>query len=169
MLSMVIQIGNHIVACQGPNFWHVERATLRAALVRARMAPMDKLPTRSLPGKPDTIAPDGSEVRLLTALPRASMAHFRLQPGQVARAAAHRTVEELWFFTRGRGRMWRKLGEEELTVEVAPGTSIAIPLGASFQFRVDGDEPLEAVGATIPPWPGDDEAYFVDGPWAATV
>jgi mannose-6-phosphate isomerase-like protein (cupin superfamily) len=65
--------------------------------------------------------------------------------------------------------MWRKLGDEELTVAVAPGTSIAIPLGAHFQFRSDGDEPLEAVGVTIPPWPGDDEAYFVDGPWPATA
>jgi mannose-6-phosphate isomerase-like protein (cupin superfamily) len=131
---------------------------------------MNALPTRVLPADPDTIAPDGSEVRLLTALPRGSMAHFRLAPGDVARAAAHRTVEELWFFTRGRGRMWRKLGAEETTVAVAPGTSIAIPLGAHFQFRADGgDEPLEAVGVTIPPWPGDDEAYFVEGPWPATV
>jgi mannose-6-phosphate isomerase-like protein (cupin superfamily) len=127
------------------------------------------LPTRHLPEKPDTIAPDGSEVRLLATATRGSMAHFRLAPGDVARAAAHRTVEELWIFTRGRGRMWRKLGAEELIVEVAPGTSIAIPLGASFQFRSDGDEPLEAVGVTIPPWPGDDEAYFVDGPWPATA
>lgn len=130
---------------------------------------MSMLPTRSLPDKPDTIAPDGSEVRLLATATRGSMAHFRLAPGEVARAAAHRTVEELWIFTRGRGRMWRKLGEEELTVEVTPGTSLAIPLGASFQFRSDGEEPLEAVGVTIPPWPGEDEAYFVTGPWQATV
>lgn len=130
---------------------------------------MSTLPTRILPDKPDTIAPDGSEVRLLATGVRGSMAHFRLAPGDVARAAAHRTVEELWIFTRGRGRMWRKLDGEELTVEVAPGASIVIPLGAHFQFRSDGEEPLEAVGVTIPPWPGDDEAYFVAGPWQATV
>lgn len=130
---------------------------------------MSMLPSRSLPEKPDAIAPDGSEVRLLATATRGSMAHFRLAPGEVARAAAHRTVEELWIFTRGRGRMWRKLGDEELTVEVTPGSSLAIPLGASFQFRSDGEEPLEAVGVTIPPWPGEDEAYFVTGPWQATV
>ncbi len=130
---------------------------------------MTRLPTFVLPPKPDTIAPDGSEVRLLAGLPRGSMAHFRLPSGAVARAVAHRTVEELWCFTRGRGRMWRKLGDEEAIVEVGHGVSIAIPVGAHFQFRSDGDEPLEAVGVTMPPWPGAEEAYFVEGIWAPTA
>ena len=130
---------------------------------------MTTFATKTLPEKPDVLAPDGSQVRILLSLTGGSMAHFRLAPGSVARAVAHRTVEELWFFTRGRGRMWRRLGGEELTVAVAPGVSLAIPLGAHFQFRSDGDEPLEAVGVTIPPWPGPDEAYFVIGPWTPTA
>ena len=65
--------------------------------------------------------------------------------------------------------MWRRLDGEEETVDVAPGVSIAIPVGASFQFRSDGEEALEAVGVTMPPWPGPDEAVFVEGAWAPTA
>ena len=114
---------------------------------------------------PDVIAPDGSEVRILAAASRGSMAHFSLPPGAVSKAVAHRTVEELWLVLGGRGRMWRKLGAREETVELHPGVSLSIPAGAHFQFRNDGDEPLHCVGVTMPPWPGMDEAYEVSGPW----
>lgn len=114
---------------------------------------------------PDVIAPDGSEVRILAAASRGSMAHFSLPPGAVSKAVAHRTVEELWLVLGGRGRMWRKLGAREETVELHPGVSLSIPAGAHFQFRNDGDEPLHCVGVTMPPWPGMDEAHEVDGVW----
>ena len=125
--------------------------------------------TRHIPDAPDAVAPDGSEVRLLGSLPRGSMAGFRLAPGAVARAVAHRTVEEIWCFTAGRGRMWRRLGSREEVTEVAPGVSITIPTGTQFQFRCDGSEPLEAVAVTMPPWPGADEAFLVPGRWEPTV
>lgn len=114
---------------------------------------------------PDVIAPDGSEVRILAAASRGSMAHFSLPPGAVSKAVAHRTVEELWLVLGGRGRMWRKLGAREETVELHPGVSLSIPAGAHFQFRNDGDEPLDCAGVTMPPWPGMDEAYEVEGIW----
>ena len=126
---------------------------------------MDGLATRHLNPKPDAIAPDGSEVRLLASVSRGSMAHFKLPPGRVSKAVVHKTVEEVWCFIAGRGRMWRKLGVNEEIIDVAPGVSISIPVGAAFQFRSDGDAPLEAVGVTMPPWPGMDEAYEVDGVW----
>ena len=113
----------------------------------------------------DVLAPDGSEVRLLASASRGSMAQFRLPPGAVSIAMAHRTVEEVWLVLQGRGRMWRKLGAEEATVDLLPGVSITIPVGASFQFRNDGDQPLDCVGVTMPPWPGMDEADAVDGVW----
>ena len=47
--------------------------------------------------------------------------------------------------------------------------SLDIPVGTRFQFRCDGDEPLEAVGVTIPPWPGPDEAFEVKGKWHPTA
>ena len=65
--------------------------------------------------------------------------------------------------------MWRRHGDEDEVVEVVAGVSIAIPVGTRFQFRSDGMEPLEAVGVTMPPWPGPDEAYAVEGHWPATA
>jgi mannose-6-phosphate isomerase-like protein (cupin superfamily) len=97
------------------------------------------------------------------------MAVFRLQPKAVSRAVGHRTVEEIWYFTGGTGRLWRKLGDREEIVEVAAGVSITIPTGTHFQFRCDGAEALEAVAVTMPPWPGGDEAYAVPGKWEPTV
>ncbi len=125
--------------------------------------------TRTAAAVPDTIAPDGSDVRILCATARGSMALFTLAPGIVSRAVAHRSVEEIWYVTRGRGRMWRRDSAHEQIVDLAPGLSVAIPAGTSFQFRSDGDEAIEAVAITIPPWPGGDEAYAVEGIWPATV
>jgi mannose-6-phosphate isomerase-like protein (cupin superfamily) len=122
------------------------------------------LATRQLPEACDVLAPDGSEVRILCATRRGSMAHFRLMPGQCSLAVAHRTVEELWYVTAGQGEIWRKLGDEETVTPLTPGVSIAIPTGASFQFRATADA-LDIVGVTMPPWPGPDEAYPVQGRW----
>jgi mannose-6-phosphate isomerase-like protein (cupin superfamily) len=127
------------------------------------------LATRSLGRAADVIAPDGCEVRLLATSGRGSMAHFTLGPGEVSRAVAHRTVEEVWYFLSGQGRMWRRLGQQDEIVEVAPGVSLSIPLGTRFQLRNDGARPLTAVAVTMPPWPGEGEAYFVDGKWPASV
>jgi mannose-6-phosphate isomerase-like protein (cupin superfamily) len=130
---------------------------------------MQPFATRKASPALDAIAPDGSEVRLLCATSRGSMARFTLPPGAVSRAVAHRTVEELWCITAGNGRMWRKSGEREEVTELAAGCSLTIPTGTHFQFRCDGTAPLEAVAVTMPPWPGEDEAYAVAGPWQATL
>ena len=130
---------------------------------------MDEFAVRRLAAAADAIAPDGSEVRLLSATADGSMAMFTLPPGAVARAVAHRTVEEIWYVTRGQGRMWRKSGDREDIADIAAGVSISIPTGTHFQLRCDGEEPLEAVAATMPPWPGDGEAVIVAGKWAPTV
>jgi mannose-6-phosphate isomerase-like protein (cupin superfamily) len=121
--------------------------------------------TRTRSGTADVLAPDGSEVRILASTSRGSMAQFTLPPKAISVAVAHRTVEEIWLVINGKGRMWRKLGLIEETVDLLPGVSIAIPVGASFQFRNDGDQPLDCVGVTMPPWPGMDEAYEVKGAW----
>jgi len=115
------------------------------------------------------IAPDGSDVRLLLGLDGGGLAHFELAPGETSIAVTHRTVEEIWYFTHGRGEMWRKQGEREEVVAVDPGVSISIPLGTHFQFRSFGYEALAAVAVTMPPWPGDGEAVTVAGTWEPTV
>jgi mannose-6-phosphate isomerase-like protein (cupin superfamily) len=125
--------------------------------------------TKRLPARPDVVAPDGSDVRILPGLAGGTMAHFELAPGQTSIAVVHRTVEELWFFVGGRGEMWRAHDEREEVVEVEPGIALTIPVGTRFQFRALGSEPLAAVGVTMPPWPGPDEAVTVDGRWPPTV
>jgi mannose-6-phosphate isomerase-like protein (cupin superfamily) len=114
-------------------------------------------------------APDGSEVRVLCATERGSMILFTLRSGAISRAVAHRTVEEIWYVTAGRGRLWRKLGNQEEVTELAPSLSLTIPVGTQFQFRNDGAAPLEIVAVTMPRWPGEDEADAVAGIWEATV
>ena len=118
---------------------------------------------------PDVIAADGSEVRVLCETPRGAMAMFTLLPGAVSKAVAHRTVEEIWCVIRGRGRLWRKTGDHEEVADLVAGLSVAIPTGTHFQFRNDGSQPLDIIAATMPPWPGDGEAYTVDGKWDPTV
>src|ERR1041384_3129075 len=92
-----------------------------------------------------------------------------LPPDAISKAVAHRTIEELWCVIRGRGRIWRKIGDREDVTDLVAGVSVAIPTGAQFQFRNDGSQPLHIIAATMPPWPGDGEAYLVDGKWEPTV
>jgi mannose-6-phosphate isomerase-like protein (cupin superfamily) len=120
---------------------------------------------KALPQAYDVLAPDGSEVRILASSTRGSMAHFTLPPGQVSQAVAHHSVEEIWFIVSGQGEMWRKFGDSETVVSLAAGVSLTIPVGAHFQFRNLGTDPLQAVGVTMPPWPGMDEAFAVTGKW----
>jgi mannose-6-phosphate isomerase-like protein (cupin superfamily) len=126
---------------------------------------MARFQTSRIPVNRSTVAPDGSDVRILLDLERGGMAHFELAPGQVSKAVEHRTVEEIWLFLTGRGEMWRKQSEYEETVPVEPGVCITIPLHTHFQFRCCGNQPLTAVGVTMPPWPGADEAAIVVGKW----
>ena len=125
--------------------------------------------TKEISAEPDAIAPDGSEVRVLCQLSRGGLAVFTLAPRAVSRGIAHRTIEEVWYFTSGHGYMWRMLDEHDEVVRVGPGTSISIPTGTHFQFRCDGLDPLVAIGATMPPWPGEGEAFFVEGKWPPTL
>ena len=125
--------------------------------------------TKRLSSAPDLTAPDGSNVRLLLALSGGSMAHFELAPGHVSIAVAHRTVDEIWYFLTGRGEIWRREGGQADVTAVEPGVCISIPCGTVFQFRSDGAEPLTAVAITMPPWPGEDEAYSVQGHWQSKL
>jgi mannose-6-phosphate isomerase-like protein (cupin superfamily) len=128
---------------------------------------MTEFATQRLSAAPTVAAPDGADVRVLLALERGGMAQFALSAGQVSIAIRHRTVEEIWFVVSGRGQMWRKQGEREETVELEPGVCLTLPLGTHFQFRAAESAPLAAIGVTMPPWPGPEEAIVVPGPWSA--
>lgn len=130
---------------------------------------MGTFATKLLPRNRDALAPDGSDVRILLGLSGGGMAHFQLAIGRTSKAVTHRTIEEIWYFVSGQGEMWREQNGQTDIVEVAAGTCLTIPLGTTFQFRTVGNEPLAAIGVTMPPWPGEGEAVVVAGPWASTA
>ena len=116
---------------------------------------------------PDAIAPDGSEIRLLVTGARASLVEVTLAAGAISRPVRHRTVEEIWFFLEGSGRVW--VGDQVTAVE--PGARVVIPTGVAFQFAAAVAGQLRFLCYTSPPWPGADEAETVaaGGLGAATV
>ena len=125
--------------------------------------------TRPFPEAPDARSPAGAEIRCLMAGATGNMIHSTVPPHQVNRATIHATVSEFWYVLSGRGEIWRqKGGTEELTI-LEPGLSIDIPVGTAFQYRCIGVEPLRFLCVTMPPWPGDQEAHSIDGPWVPTV
>lgn len=130
---------------------------------------MTEFTTRQVPVARDTVAPDGSDVRVLLALPAGGMAHFALPAGHTSTAVTHRTVDEIWFVLSGRGEMWRRQPGREEVVSLEPGLCLTIPLGTHFQFRSVGDETLAVLGVTMPPWPGEGEAVVVAGKWEPTA
>jgi mannose-6-phosphate isomerase-like protein (cupin superfamily) len=50
-----------------------------------------------------------------------------------------------------------------------PGTAVDIPVGTKFQYRNVGDADLRFVCISMPRWPGDAEATYVEGKWPPTV
>jgi mannose-6-phosphate isomerase-like protein (cupin superfamily) len=96
------------------------------------------------------------------------MVHCVVEPGRVTRAMRHRTVEEVWFCISGKGQMWRRSADVQEVVELESGVALSIPVDVEFQFRATGDEPLEVVITTMPPWPGPHEAEAVQGRWEPT-
>ena len=108
---------------------------------------------------PDAIAPDGSEITFLVGDARtASLVEVRLPAGETSLPVRHRTVEEIWYFLAGAGRVWLD-GEVR---DVHPGSTVVIPTGRAFQFECSGDEHLRFLCYTSPPWPGDEEAEPVE-------
>ena len=130
---------------------------------------MPAFASKPLGAEIDATAPDGTAVRLLLSLGGGSMAHFELPAGAVSHAVAHRSVEEIWYVLSGEGEIWRRSGNQTEVVAMAAGLSLTIPLGTAFQFRASAREPLRFLAVTMPPWPGMDEAYAIEGPWRPTI
>lgn len=125
--------------------------------------------TRRFPVNPDARSPAGAVVRYLIGGETGNMIHSTVPPGQVNRATVHATVSEFWHVLSGEGQIWRRDGGGEETTALVPGVSIDIPVGTAFQYRCTGDDPLQFICVTMPPWPGDREATVIEGPWQPTA
>ena len=115
-------------------------------------------------------SPLGAHIRFLMDGPHANMIHSTVPPGMVGRACQFRTIDEYWYVLSGEGELWRRApdGREGVT-RLVDGVCIDIPLGTAFQYRCTGPAPLVFTCTAMPPWPGDDEAVIIEGPWAPDV
>jgi mannose-6-phosphate isomerase-like protein (cupin superfamily) len=113
----------------------------------------------------DYLAPDGSEIRLLTEVEAGGLAHCTLPAGRTSAPVRHRTVEEIWYVLSGLGEMWRGTDGDEEVVRLHERRAVTIPTGIAFQFRATTD--LRILIGTFPRWPGEDEAVPVSpGRWS---
>lgn len=122
------------------------------------------------PDQRTAIAPDGSDVRVLLGTEHGGLAHFQFPSGAISPVVRHRTVSEVWYFLTGTGHMWLSTGPKE-GYPVRPGVCVRIAVGTSFQISADTGGPVAAVGATMPPWPGEGEAVVTldGGPWMPNI
>jgi mannose-6-phosphate isomerase-like protein (cupin superfamily) len=125
--------------------------------------------TMRLPGSPDARSPAGANIRFLMDGRTGNMIHSTVPPRQTNKATVHSTVDEFWYVLEGRGEIWRDDGSESAVTLLVPGTAIDIPAGTAFQYRSTSDVELKFICISMPPWPGDSEASFVDGVWQPTV
>lgn len=119
----------------------------------------------TLPERPDARSPAGADIRFIMDGPTGNMIHSTVPPGQVNRATRHKTVSEFWHVLDGEGEIWRSDGTDQSVVKLVAGVSIDISVGTAFQYRNVGTEPLTFICISMPPWPGDEEAEAVEGPW----
>lgn len=119
---------------------------------------------------PDSIAPDGSDIRWLVDdrhhATRASLVEVSVAAGAVTQPVWHRTVEEIWYVLEGEGSVWRcppdTRPESAEAVPISPGDALVIPTGWRFQFSAATVGLLRFLCYTCPPWPGDGEAALAD-------
>jgi mannose-6-phosphate isomerase-like protein (cupin superfamily) len=125
--------------------------------------------TTQFPEKPDAKSPAGADIRYLMDGPTGNMIHSTVPPHQINRATVHATVSEFWYVLEGHGEIWRDDGAENGVTPLTPGTAIDIPVGTEFQYRNISETPLRFICVSMPRWPGDSEATYVEGPWKPTV
>jgi mannose-6-phosphate isomerase-like protein (cupin superfamily) len=111
-------------------------------------------------------SPLGADIRFLMDGPHGNMIHSTVPPGMVGRACHFRSIDEYWYVLSGEGEIWRSTpdGHESITGLIR-GVCVDIPLGTAFQYRCIASVPLVFICTALPPWPGDDEAVIMDGPW----
>jgi mannose-6-phosphate isomerase-like protein (cupin superfamily) len=122
-----------------------------------------------LPENFDTNSPAGASVRLLVGNEKGGMIHSTVPPFQINRAVVHSTVDEFWYVLRGFGEIWQDDGKNSIVTPLVSGVSIELLKGTRFQYRNVANEELAFICVTVPAWPGDNEAQFVDGIWKANV
>ena len=110
------------------------------------------------------ITRDGSEIKELMHPAKQgnqaqSLAEAIVQPGQQTHLHRHQISEELYYITKGKGRM--ALGEEQFEVRV--GDTICIPPGTPHCIANIGKEPLHILCMCSPPYSHADTELLEQG------
>jgi mannose-6-phosphate isomerase-like protein (cupin superfamily) len=106
---------------------------------------------------------DGSTIRELAgpvSLPteKQSLAEARVPPGATTDAHYHRSSEEIYYFTAGRGRM--RLGEQES--DIVAGDCVVIPPGVEHKLWNTGDGDLALLCCCAPAY-SDADTVITEG------
>ena len=125
--------------------------------------------TITLPKLPEDKSPAGADIRYLMDGPTGNMIYSTVPARQINKATVHATVSEFWYILAGHGQIWRDDGEESGVTDLVPGTAIDIPVGTRFQYRSISDDELKFICVSMPRWPGDAEAIYIEGIWEPTV
>jgi mannose-6-phosphate isomerase-like protein (cupin superfamily) len=109
------------------------------------------------------ITADGSSIRELAGLPSGNAANQSLAEAVVPAdgetiAHLHHRSEEIYLFTKGRGRM--RLGDEEQRVQA--GDCIVIPPGTPHKLWSDPTEPLVLLCCCAPAY-SDADTLLLEG------
>ncbi len=120
---------------------------------------------KTLPANYNYLAPDSSEIRLLTEMDCGGLSHCLLPLGKTSIAVKHKTVNEIWYCISGEGEIWQSFNKVNKVMPFKVQDSFTIPVGNSFQFRNTGKVLLCILIVTMPKWPGADEAEVVNGNW----
>ncbi|MDX6467338.1 MAG: hypothetical protein QOI27_2378 [Gaiellaceae bacterium] len=107
----------------------------------------------------DTVEPfvtkDGSTIRELHHTEVQSLAEATLEVEQATERHYHRVSEEIYFVTKGQGKM-EVDGE---TSYLKPGDSVLIPAGAWHQLENNGTSELRILCMCAPPYSHDDTFF----------
>jgi mannose-6-phosphate isomerase-like protein (cupin superfamily) len=125
--------------------------------------------TTMLPEKPEDRSPAGADIRYLMDGDTGNMIHSTVPAHQINKATVHATVSEFWYVLEGQGEIWRNDGMQSGVTALVPGTAIDIPVGTKFQYRNVADDDLKFICVSMPRWPGDSEATYIEGIWKPTV
>jgi mannose-6-phosphate isomerase-like protein (cupin superfamily) len=125
--------------------------------------------TIMIPKDPDAKSPAGADIRYLMDGKTGNMIHSTVPAFQINRATVHATVSEFWYVLEGLGEIWRDDGSESGITALDPGVAIDIPVGTKFQYRNVSDGLLKFICISMPQWPGDSEATYIEGVWEPTV
>jgi mannose-6-phosphate isomerase-like protein (cupin superfamily) len=101
------------------------------------------------------VTKDGSTIRELHHTEAQSLAEATLEPDQATQRHYHRVTEEIYFVTKGSGRM--EVDGETQTVR--PGDAILIPAGARHELHNNGNSELRLLCCCVPPYSHDDTFF----------